>query len=138
MRHSGCAGHTFDHKCLTQHWARSRMLAHVRYSQRFKNSIVEILDAPDDDTGKAVRRQELKDRATPQVWAGAALACYASAWPVAIVGRLLAAFQTCLDFCVRTVPTPCRAFFCAPHLHEIVTLLRTHPTPPWGKRHRCP
>ena len=49
--------------CLTQHWTSSRMLGHPRYSQRCYCSVVDFLDAPDNDTVKSIRRQELKDRA---------------------------------------------------------------------------
>ena len=39
--------------CLTQHWTRSRMIAHLRHSQRCCFSTVEFLDVPSDPTTRA-------------------------------------------------------------------------------------
>ena len=39
--------------CLTQHWTRSRMIAHLRHSQRCCFSTFEFLDVPSDPTIRA-------------------------------------------------------------------------------------
>ena len=99
--------------CVTQRWTQSCILAHQRYSQRCYCSIVEFLNA-DDDTVKAARRQELKDKATRKFERAPHLPVMPLHGPLPSWAD--STFQTSLDFCVfalcRHLDDTCRVLFC--------------------------
>ena len=101
------------------------LLAHLRCSQRCDQLVVEFLDAPDDDTAKALRRQDLRDRATHKFERAPHLLAVRMHGPLpswAHSSRLFRLLWTLVcSHCADTFDGTCGVF------SDKFTLLRTHP-----------